>query len=145
MATTAATYDVGLDDDGDLPVVCSHITGLDLVVQRIRRRLLTFKGEYIANKRAGLPYFEWAQQKPAQVAAIGAVLRRAILAVPGVVRIDDWTGAFDADTRALTYGGTIHTAFGDVSATILPLGSPAAGNHSPIFHLLIAQGPIVRS
>lgn len=141
---TPAIYDIGLDDDGDLPVVCRHITGLDLVVQRVTRRLRTFYGEYLADRRVGLPYLAWAQQKPPRTDAIGAVIRATIAATTGVVRVSDWSGTFDVATRALTFTGTIHTSFGDVSATILPFGTPGTGNRNAVFSLLVTPSHIVR-
>lgn len=141
---TPAIYDIGLDDDHDLPVVCRHITGIDLVIQRVRRRLLTHYGEYIGDRRKGLPYLAWAQQKPPRTDAIGAVLRAAITSTPGVVRVSDWSGTFDVATRALTFTGTIHTSFGDVAATLLPFGTPGTGNRNAVFSLLVTPSHIVR-
>ena len=133
----ALRYDVGLDAENDLPVRTAHVTGLDLIVQRIRRRLQTVSGEWLGDKTIGLPFFEWFQQKPPKVNAIGALIRRAIETTPGVARLDDWSGSFDPSTRALTFSGTIRTTDGDVAMSIQPIGSPRAGNLNPSLRLVI--------
>ncbi len=141
----AVAVDVGLGSDGDLPGVIRFVSGLDLIVQRVERRLRTFRGEYFADVRVGLPFFDWIQQKPPAVDSIGAVLRKEIETTPGVIRVEDWTGGFDVDTRTLTYSGTIRTADGEAAITVLPMGEPRAGNRSASTRLVIRTrriGPI---
>lgn len=140
---TSSKYDVGLDADGDLPVVCRHITDLDLVVQRVTRRLQTFLGEWIGDRRVGLPYFAWAAQKPPRVDSIGATVRREIESTPGVTRVAGWTGAFNTTTRTLTYSGTIYTRFGGVGATVQVFGSPQSGNRNAVFSILLTPAHLV--
>ena len=134
---TPRGYDIGLGDDGDLPVRARFISGLDLIAQRVGRRLRAFYGEWFADLQFGLPFFDWIAQKPPRVAEIGALVRLAIETTPGVVRVDDWLGDLDRDTRTLTYSGTIRTELGDVVATLLPLGDPGAGNRQPAYRLLL--------
>lgn len=129
--------DVGLDSDGDLPRVVRFISGLELVIQRVQRRVRIVQGEYFADVRVGLPYFAWMAQKPAQVASIGAVLRKAIETTPGVTRVDDWAGAFDESTRTLTFSGTIRTPDGEATVSVLPMGEPRAGNVSASRRMVI--------
>ena len=134
---TALFYDVGLDEDNDLPARTQHISGFELVVQRIRRRLQTVKGEWLGDVAVGLPFFEWFQQKPPQVDAIGALIRAAIESTPGVARLADWAGELDVDTRALTFGGTIHTSDGDATIVVRPLMDPRGGNVNSALRLVI--------
>lgn len=135
--TTPLPYDVGLDDDGDLPARTQHIAGFDLVVQRIRRRLQTVLGEWLGDRNVGLPFFAWFAQKPPDVDGIGALIRRAIETTPGVARLTDWTGELDVDTRQLTFSGTIHTSDGDASLVVRPLMDPRAGNVNAALRLVI--------
>lgn len=132
-------YDVGLDSTGDLPARTGHITGLTLTRQRVDMRLRTFLGEYIADKSRGLPFFAWMQQKPPQVASIGALLRREIETTPGVARVEEWTGGHDPDTRELTYTCTVKTVDGDLTLLVAPLGDPGFGNWNNAFRLVIEQ------
>lgn len=138
MAYSASNIDVGLDpDSGDLPDVSSFISGFDLILQRIRRRLGTYLGEWLADGKVGLPYFRWIAQKPPDVAAIGAKLRAEIETTPGVARVKDWVGSFDRSTRTLTFTCTVQTTYGDAKIVIVPLGQPGAGNVNPSNRLSI--------
>lgn len=142
---TPETFDVQTDDDGDLPVRTRHVSGFDLLVQRIGRRLRTVRGEWLVDKAVGLPYFDWFEQKPPNVDSIGAVIRKEIETAPGVIRVEDWSGDFDRDTRTLTYAGTIRTRDGEVSVTVRPFGEPRAGNRAPHLRLVIRQRQIAPS
>lgn len=93
--------DLQLDADGDLPLVPRHITGLPLVLQRIRRRLRVFAGEWVLDTSQGLPYLAWRQTKPAPVEAIAARIRVELEQTPGVVRIDTCAAALDVTTRTV--------------------------------------------
>jgi hypothetical protein len=142
---TPETFDVQIGDDGDLPVRTRHVSGFDLVVQRVARRLRTVRGEWLADKDVGLPYFAWFEQKPPAVESIGAVIRKEIETAPGVIRVEDWSGGFDRDTRTLTYGGTIRTRDGDASLTVRPFGDPRTGNRGPHLRLVIRHRRIAPS
>lgn len=141
MATpsySASNIDVGLDPvTGDLPEVATLINGFDLIIQRVRRRLRTYLGEWLADRSVGLPFFAWIAQKPPDVDAIGASVRAAIETTPGVARVIDWQGAFDTSTRTLTYSCTLQTLQGDARLTIIPLGEPGAGNTNASHRLVI--------
>jgi len=134
-------YDVGLVD-GDLPSRSSHIRGFDVIVQRVDRKLRTFLGEYIADASVGLPFREWIAQKPPLVDTIGAIVRRAIETVPGVIRVIDWTGSLDTGTRTLSYSGTIHTSDGDVTISLAPFGVVRSANRNPSLRLVIVPSAI---
>lgn len=132
--------DVGLDESGDLPMRTGHISGVDLVVQRIQRRIRTVKGEWMADGRVGLPYFSWFQQKPLRVDEVGAAVRSVIETTPGVQRLEDWRGSIDLATRAVTFSGTIKTAEADIRLTVARVGEPGADNFSPSINYLISRG-----
>ena len=93
--------DLELGPDGDLPLVPRHITGIPLVLQRIRRRLLVFAGEWVLDTTQGLPYLAWRQTKPAPVEAIAARIRVELEQTPGVVRIDTCAAALEVATRTV--------------------------------------------
>lgn len=93
--------DLQLDADGDLPLVPRHITGIPLVLQRIRRRLRVFAGEWVLDTSQGLPYLAWRQTKPAPLDAIAARVRVELETTPGVVRIDSCTATLAITTRAV--------------------------------------------
>lgn len=93
--------DLALDEAGDLPLVPRHITGIPLVLQRIRRRLLVFAGEWVLDVTQGLPYLAWRQTKPAPLDAIAARIRVELEQTPGVVRIDACAASLDVATRTV--------------------------------------------
>jgi hypothetical protein len=136
----AVTLDVGLNENGDLPAFTRHISGIDLVMQRVNVRLRTFYGEWILDRKKGLPFFTWAAQKPPDVDGIGAVVRREIEGTPGVVRVDDWEGEFDAEAASLSYTCTVRTTDGDAEVRIQPFGN--SDNRNPSIMAVIRQGRV---
>lgn len=84
---------------------------------RIERRLKLFRGEWFLDTRIGIPYFENALVKNPNLSAIGALMRRAILSVPGVLEVTDFGLTFDPNARALTLTFHATTTEGDVVAT----------------------------
>lgn len=72
-------YDIQLNEDRDLPVRTRHISGPDLVVQRVRTRLKTWRGEWFLDQRRGLPILEWKQQKPLDLGIVRAIVRNTII------------------------------------------------------------------
>lgn len=116
----AAIYDVGLDPiTGDLPVFTRHITGADLVRQRIRARLGTFRGEWILDESDGLPFLEWRASKPLDLEGIRAVVQAEIEDCPGVLRVDDLTVSFNAETQTVALVGRV--LVDDDNATEIPV------------------------
>ena len=92
---------------GDMRIPTNMITGPPLTLQRVRTRLGTFFGEHVLNRFVGLPFLEWRQQKPPDVAAIGAVVLATISSTPGVVRVTSFAGAFNNSTRVLQFAGDV--------------------------------------
>ena len=144
MATTSALYDLAEGPDGDIPAVSRLVTGIDLTMQRVRRRLDRFLGDWLLDSSVGLPYFEWSQQKPPQTQAIGARIRAEIERTTGVSRVTNWTATLDRATRSLSFGGDVLTVDGDATLTIAPFGVPGTGNRNPALSIVIARGPIGR-
>lgn len=93
--------DLALDASGDLPLVARHITGIPLVLQRIRRRLLVYAGEWVLDTTQGIPYLAWRQTKPAPLDAIAARIRVELEQTPGVVRIDSCAASLTVATRTV--------------------------------------------
>ncbi len=124
--------------DGDLPERTKILTGNDVVIQRIGRRLQTHLGEYLSDKSVGVPWASWVAIRPFPINEASAWLRAAIETCPGVVRLDDWTGEMSGSTA--TFTGTVITSSGAVPIQLLPLGAPGSGNTSASFRLLTGPG-----
>lgn len=95
------SFDIGLDKDGDLPIHPVHITGDDLILQRIRSRLLTFAGEWVLDDTVGMDFIRWRGTKPVPLVEIQGTTRQEIEAVPGVERVttDEITLSNDGEVR----------------------------------------------
>jgi hypothetical protein len=135
------SFDILLDDDGDLPAHPMHGTGLDLLVQRIDRRVRIHRGEWMLDASVGLPFVQFRAQKPPQVEAIGALIRREIEDVPGVTRVETITGTYDQAQQHLSYEARVLIE-GDAAVELVvePFGEPG-GNRTPVVRLVNA-GPI---
>ncbi len=93
-------------DGGDLPLVPRHVTGVDLVLQRARRRLLVFAGEWVLDVTQGMPLLAWRQLKPAPLGLIEAQTREELSGVPGVLQVLDCAASHDVDARRVRVRAT---------------------------------------
>ena len=85
--------------DGRLALV----TGADLVRQRWQQRARSFKGEWVLDKNAGIPYFQEIFKKGTTERRIKEIFRNMSNATEGVLRtIDISPGNFDRKTRKLS-------------------------------------------
>ncbi|MEL6348039.1 MAG: hypothetical protein AAFV53_33335 [Myxococcota bacterium] len=113
--------DVALEN-GDLPHVSRYITGPELIAQKIRIRLLTWRGEWLLNQEDGIDYLSLSEQKPPDTEAIADLLRAEILGVDGVVDIDGFTVTFTGER--LSASGTVRIAEDVLSlSAVIPFGS----------------------
>jgi hypothetical protein len=98
--------DVLLTSGDDFPhYVGELITGDTLIVQRAKIRLRTFRGEWILDEAAGLPFVEWSGAKT-DVRGVVLATKREIEAIPGVKRAE-LSGALDATSRRTTIVGAV--------------------------------------
>jgi hypothetical protein len=119
--------DVALDPTtGDMVVPTRLITGLELIQQRIRRRLQRGTGEWFLDPAGtGLPLLAWREQKPPRIAQILQRLQDEIKAVPGVVATANFTGTHDVAAHQLTVTGDVIVDDGTVTAVVVT--APTAG------------------
>jgi hypothetical protein len=113
---------VALNADGDdVLFPLRHLSGIDAVVQGIKVRLKTFRGEWFLNLDHGIPYLERDGVSEAE-ALLGqkfsepkarSAFRPAILACPGVQEIVSLSITFDSATRTMTVEFSVRTEFGD--------------------------------
>ena len=138
-------YGAALGTDGDLPVRCRHITGIDLLEQRIAPRLGLHLGEWFADPAQGLPWRAWAQQRPPDVVGIGAAIRLVLERLPGVSRVEGWAGSFVPGTRTLRFTATLRTDFGTASLELTALGGgDERGVPAVVLRLLAGAGVLTR-
>ena len=80
--------------EGDLPKRTEHIDGPEKIAQRLQIRLNTWRGEWFADTRRGLPWLTWKQDAVPDTDAIEAQLRAQIRQTPGVLGVSDLTVEF---------------------------------------------------
>ena len=140
-------YDVDSSPDstGDLPAFTRHITGQQLVAQRVAVRLATHKGEWILDTSKGLDYQGWAQLRPFPADNVSAIIKAEIEGTPGVTSVEDWSFVFDKPTREVTYTGTIITTEGDIPVEVALFPQALGGNTNPSGVIITMPGilPIV--
>lgn len=128
---TARTYGIALTSDGDLPAVAQRVRldTLDQIAQRIRVRLLTHRGEWLPDRRVGLPYYRWSQTRPAPVDLVVQAMQAACVAVPGVVSAA-LEGTFSQASRSIIITGSVVVQEGQITITYT---APDAAGDPPRF------------
>lgn len=116
-------YDILLNEDGDLPERPRLVRGPEIVAQRIRRRLLMHRGEWLLDRRVGVPYARWRERKPPRLENISALVRDLITGTPGVVALHDFRAAFSPGARTIEISGRIFVEGGES----LEFGGEVAG------------------
>ena len=94
--------DLKLDGNGDLAIENNDlvlISGLDAIAQDCRIKLKFFKGEWFLDTRIGVPYFQSILGKKSNT--VSAILRKAILEVPGILSITSFEPTYDSIEREL--------------------------------------------
>lgn len=97
--------DLQLDDSGDLAITDGNLVLLEdnaAIRQHIRIALNMYRGEWFLNTSEGVPWIQTIFRKGTSLAVVTAVLRNAILAVPGVTEIKTFDVAFDATARRVS-------------------------------------------
>ena len=122
--------DLALDADGDLELTggaarLTDVASGENVAQRLRVRLRLWRGDYVLDRRVGIPFRRWFGEKgPASVALAEAVLERAVVTCPGVGRRDAFLFALDPATRAARVDFELTTSTGvPVSSSVFVEGA----------------------
>lgn len=129
------------DENGDIPLYATLATGDAVTIQRVRRRLKTFRGEWMLDKSTGLPFIEWSQQKPPDVNGQGAIVLLAITTTPGVELVEDFEAVFDSPNRRVVFTARIVLESGTVAT--LEFAPALGGNSLPYVAILFPSGTVV--
>ena len=84
-------------ENGDMKVVEDY----NQVIQHIKQRLQTFKGEWFLNSDEGVPYMDYVFIDNPDLNTISTVIKRAIVTTPGVESISEFAMTFDKPSRSL--------------------------------------------
>lgn len=114
--------DVQLNEDGDLPRYTEHTSGNGEIVQKIAIRLQTFRGEWMLDDSAGMPYLEWIQRKTPPQVEVANKVRQEIKAVEAVESVTELSVDFERPIETLEVSATVRTEHGDIDVdeTITP-------------------------
>jgi hypothetical protein len=102
--------DLLLNANGDLAIVNGDLqltNGTQTLEQRIRRALLTFKGEWFLDEDIGIPYWEEILGQKDSIDAIKDVFIDAILKIEGVQELKDLKIKLNNEERGLEMNFTI--------------------------------------
>lgn len=75
------------------------VTGVDLIVQRLRQRLWFFMGEWYLAINQGVPYYQEILRKGVTRTRVESALKRAIVTTPGVLELVQFTLDYAPSTR----------------------------------------------
>lgn len=69
--------------------------------QHVIQRLKTFRSEWFLDVTIGFPYFEYVFNKNYNLSTISSILRRYIIATPGVDRLEEFNVSVNTKNRTL--------------------------------------------
>lgn len=124
--------------DGDLPSHPRLISGVELIAQRIRIRLQIHRGEWLLNRRLGLPYLRWRGEKPPRVQSIGSRVREAVRTTPGVLDIRDFRVQL-IERRAIITGIIVVDGENGAEELLFEATMLGGGNLSPTILLQLSK------
>lgn len=91
------------------------------LTQRIKIKLLTFKGEWFLDEDYGIPYFQDIFVKGITKEGVDDIFRVAISNEPDVVALTEYSSEFDNSTRIYTLTATVRTTEGEVATLSIAL------------------------
>jgi HSP20 family molecular chaperone IbpA len=107
MATIKLTTEVSADNPiaHDLHLVdgkLSFVEDEEAIAQHLRIRLQFFRGEWFADEREGVPWFEEILTKPSNLPLVRSILRKVVVDTPGISDVQDLSISLDRQTRTLS-------------------------------------------
>jgi len=82
------------------------------LAQRLKIRLLTFKGEYFLNLDTGVPYYQSVVGKQRSKAAVDAIFQEQILSEPDALEITQFESSINSATRQYSLTFRVRTDSG---------------------------------
>lgn len=91
------------------------VTGINLIKQRVKQRLLTILGEWFLDETIGLPWFTELNQKGIDQDRVRTLLIRGISGTEGVTEVTEFNLEYDNRLRKLTVSFVAQTDAGQLS------------------------------
>ena len=101
--------------NGQCPVVTDPV---ERVMQRLKIKLLTFKGEWFHNRRYGIPYWQEILGKKVSKSRVDIVFQEAVLEEPGVVEIVSFSSSLVRRSYSLEIRIRVR---GETGTSVVPL------------------------
>jgi hypothetical protein len=105
---------------------------VDLVAQRLSRRLAIQVGEWMLDQTAGLPFSVWARTKPPPLVEVRAIVRREIANCPGIRAVLSVEAVYSNTEFSITVTGRAILEDDTELGISADLGR---GNRAPIVHV----------
>jgi len=113
--------DLQLDSSHDLNVADNDLVLIedeDQVSQNVDIKLQFFKGEYPLDIKFGVPYFENVFVKSPDIPAISAIFKAAIMNVPDVNELMEFSLNYNASARSVSLAFKANTTFGIIAGSL---------------------------
>lgn len=95
--------DILLNNDHDLEFTDNDLrlteTESESLAQRLKIKLLTFRGEWFLNTQEGIPYYQRIFRKNTPKETIDAVFKQAILSEPEVIQLNEFNSSINRQFR----------------------------------------------
>ena len=101
--------------NGQCPVVTDPV---ERVMQRLKIKLLTFKGEWFHNTEYGVPYWQEVLGKKVSKSRVDIILQEAVLEEPGVVEIVSFSSSLERRSYSLEIRIRVR---GETGTSVVPL------------------------
>ncbi len=96
--------DLELDASGDLVIENGDLqllTGREAVAQHLGIRYKFFQGEWFADTRVGMPYFQKILGKRSNLDVVRSLFRQATITTPGITSLESLDLSYEGTTRVL--------------------------------------------
>jgi len=101
------SFPLELDGNGELLV----IDGFDALRQKVCQRLSLFKGTWIIDINAGVPYLQDILKKPVDPGLAASILNNEILKEPEVTGLGEVETTLDPQTRLFNYSAQVFSVY----------------------------------
>lgn len=113
LKTDPSTKDVSIENNNLV-----LFDGNESLPQKIREKLLLFRGEYFLNETVGLPYFQLIAGQKSTPFASRKFIIDIIKSVEGIIDVTDFKMQLNNSTRVLTVDFTVKTEDGNININL---------------------------
>lgn len=114
LAANGGDYSFGRNAD-------DFVSGELAVAQAVKTSLLLLQGEWWEDTSQGVPLFQSILSQTGKIEnrrAADTIIQSTILSVPGVLRISNYKGTFNSQTRTYAIACNVTTQYGDAPISV---------------------------